>query len=163
MHFAVGMGCAGLAGLAACSILGRGWRWLPAAMTVGGFWALVPDFPRIWREDFPHTAVSSFLGSKQLETWLHSRGDLFFFHNKLDIQPNEYALHGLMLIILLYNAAMLLLMWLPRKERAAFRQIRADAVPKHRAASHAQNQSVSTRDHPLPQRIVRSSHLARSA
>lgn len=122
MHFAVGMGVAGLATTAICAIRSRGWRWLPLAMTLGGCWALVPDMPRLWREDFPSLPLAHLLGAKSLEKWLHSRGDLFFFHQRLDAQPNEYALHGLVLILLFYNLSLIGL-W--RENRRQQREIRS--------------------------------------
>jgi hypothetical protein len=117
MHFGVGMAGAGLATAGAASLLVRGWRWVPLAMTAGGLWAIVPDLPRFFREDFPGLPFAAMLGSKPLEVWLHEWGDLFFFHRALDTQPNEYALHGLLLILLLYNAAVVLLMALESRAR----------------------------------------------
>lgn len=117
MHFATGMAGAGLAAAALSAMFGRGWRWTPLAMTAGGFWALVPDLPRIFREDFPSLPLAAALGNKTLEEGLHGWGDLFFFHHALDAQPHEYALHGLLLILLLYNAAVVLLMALEARAR----------------------------------------------
>jgi len=117
MHFAVGMGCAGAATIAVCAIRKRGWRWLPATMTLGGIWAFLPDAPRFFREDFPNLPFASTLGSKTLERALHAVGDLFFFHRSLDAQPHELALHGLVLIILFYNLAIAQLMWLEHRQR----------------------------------------------
>lgn len=116
MHFAVGMGCAGAIASVGCMVLRRGWRWLPAAMTAGGLWALVPDMPRIFREDFYYEPISSILGTHELERWLHYWGDVFFFHRAFDAQPKEFALLGLLLILLFYNAAVMLLMTLERKQ-----------------------------------------------
>lgn len=107
MHFAVGMLAGGAAGVAVAALRGRGSRWVPAAMTFGGLWALAPDLPRVFREDFPWLPMASVLGSKELERQLHAYGDVFVLHARLDAQPNEYALHGLILILLLYNAALL--------------------------------------------------------
>lgn len=117
MHFATGMICAGGVGVAACFFLRRGWRWLPAAMTVGGLWALAPDLPRIFREDFPSFPFAPLLGDKDLERSLHAIGDLFFFHASLDAQPREFALHGLLLIIVMYNLGLMLLMRLEKRQR----------------------------------------------
>ncbi len=114
MHFAVGMVGGAAIGCTVSLVIRRGWRWTPPAMTLGGLWACVPDMPRLWREDFPWLPFSSVLGSKNLEHWLHSIGDLFFFHKQLDAQPQEFALHGLIGIIVLYNLAILLLLWLKR-------------------------------------------------
>lgn len=117
MHFAAGMAGSGAVAVVACSVMRRGWRWLPAAMTLGGLWALVPDMPRIFREDAPWLPLSQTLGSKSLEAWLHQRGDWFFLHLRLDAQPHEYALHGLVGILVLYNAAIWLLMHLEKRQR----------------------------------------------
>ncbi len=117
MHFAIGM-CGGAAlSLAPCLILRRGWRIIPVGMTLGGLWALVPDMPRIWREDFPSLPFASTLGDKNFETWLHSIGDVFFFHRTLDSQPKEYALLGLAMIILLYNLSLIGLWLNPRRAK----------------------------------------------
>lgn len=117
MHFAVGMGCSGAAVGMACAIWHRGWRWIPAAMTLGGVWALIPDMPRIFREDFYWEPLSQFLGTKELEQFLHRWGDLFFLHRQLDIQPHEHALLGLAIILLLYNLSIVLLMKFEGKQR----------------------------------------------
>ncbi|MEX2215831.1 MAG: hypothetical protein WD768_17095 [Phycisphaeraceae bacterium] len=117
MHFAVGMGCTGAAVSAACLYMKRGWRWLPLAMTLGGIWAIAPDLPRIWREDFTWLPFASTFGQRSLEVWLHSIGDLFFFHKALDAQPNEYALHGLAIILILYNLSIALLLRMEHKAR----------------------------------------------
>lgn len=136
MHFAVGMGCTGVAATLGCALLKRGWRWIPAAMTAGGFWALLPDLPRIFREDIYIGPLTHTLGRHDLERWLHSWGDLFFFHKMLDAQPKEFALHGLIAILLMYNAAVLLLMALEHKHRnsLANRAWRAHRTRQARAA-----------------------------
>jgi hypothetical protein len=117
MHFAVGMLCAGGGTAAVCSIVRRGWRWIPAAMTAGGLWACVPDMPRLWRQDFPWLPLAPVLGSMHLESQLHHYGNIFFFHAAMDDQPNAYALHGLILTLFLYNAAIGLLMFLEHRQR----------------------------------------------
>ncbi len=86
-------------------------------MTAGGIWAMVPDLPRLFREDFYWEPISSWLGQHDLERWLHKWGDLFFFHRSLDAQPHEYALHGLILMLLFYNMSIFLLMKLEHKSR----------------------------------------------
>jgi hypothetical protein len=86
-------------------------------MTVGGLWAVVPDLPRIFREDLPGAAMAAILGAKSLENWLHERGDVFFFHRSLDADHLEFALHGLALILLFYNLAIVLLMARDRHRR----------------------------------------------
>jgi hypothetical protein len=117
MHFAMGMGCAGAIAGAACLVTRRGWRFIPAAMTAGGVWALVPDMPRVFREDFPNFPMAMIFGDKGIERALHSIGDLFFFHRALDHQPKEYALAGLAIILLLYNLSIGLLMLLESNQR----------------------------------------------
>lgn len=143
MHFATGMiGGAAVAG-AVCLATRRGWRWLPAAMTLGGLWAIVPDTPRLFREDFTSLGLRHTLGSHDLERKLHAVGDLFFFHHQLDAQPRELALHGVILMIVLYNAAIALLLVLEWRQRhsPAARAFRAHgeralgtAEPRRRAA-----------------------------
>lgn len=115
MHFAVGM-CGGAAlTLAPCLILRRGWRFIPVGMTLGGIWGLIPDMPRLWREDFTGLPFASTLGDKDFELWLHSIGDLFFLHQSLDAQPKEFALLGLAMIIGLYNLSLMGLLYGKRK------------------------------------------------
>jgi len=105
MHFAAGMAGAGAACLAWNAIRRRPPRGLTLAMTVGGAWAITPDIPRLFREDFPSLGLAESLGAKSLERRLHEIGDLFFGHAALDAQPHEFALAGLFFIVLLYNAA----------------------------------------------------------
>lgn len=117
MHFAVGM-CGGAAVMAfPCLILRRGWRHLPLAMTLGGIWAIIPDAPRLWREDFTSLPFAAALGSKDFELWLHSIGDLFFLHRSLDVQPKEFALLGLVMVIGLYNLCLIGMLWHSRRVR----------------------------------------------
>ena len=117
MHFAAGMGCAGVGTAVACTMLRRGWRWIPVTMTLGGLWAILPDLPRVFREDFPNAPFAGVLGAKTLEKSMHRWGDLFFFHESLDAQPKELALAGFGLTILLYNAALLLLLVMEARQR----------------------------------------------
>lgn len=146
MHFAAGMAGAGVIGAGTCLMMrGRGWRWLPAAMTIGGIWGVMPDLPRIFREDFPNLPLASVLGSKGLEQWLHSIGDVFFFHARLDAQPRELALHGLAGILLLYNAGLLLLMWIESRQRRAATKAKAAATSHALAAKNSfAHRSIAT-------------------
>lgn len=105
MHFAVGMVGGGGLALLGCAVLRRGWRYTPLAMTLGGIWAVVPDLPRLFTEDFPSLPFAAILGGKPLEHWLDTQGNWFFMHRMLDEQPKEFALHGLLGILLLYNLA----------------------------------------------------------
>ncbi len=157
MHYGVGMACAGAAATGLALITSRGWRWIPAAMTLGGVWALIPDMPRTFREDFPSLPLASILGSKSLERWLHSIGDLFFFHRSLDAQPHEYALHGLVIILVLYNASLVMLMW---RERAALNSPEARAWRAHGAHLPKLASSPATRRH--ARRRSRHAHPARA-
>lgn len=118
MHFAIGMGATALAAIPLCMTIKRGWRGIPFAMTLGGTFACIPDFPRMFREDLPNIPLlSTILGSRKLEKYLMDFGDFFFFHRQLDNQPNEYALHGLFFIILLYNASILYLLKLGKRSK----------------------------------------------
>ena len=140
MHFAAGMIGSGVIGAGMCIIFRRGWRWVPVGMTLGGLWALAPDMPRLFREDFPSLPLAGALGSKDLERYLHDHGDVFFAHARLDAQPHEFALHGLIIIIALYSISMLgYAMALSRRKRqppepkVAARQGRAPVHATHRA------------------------------
>ena len=126
MHFATGMAATAAVGVAYCVITRQRPTWLPLAMTIGGIWAMVPDLPRIWREDLPWLPFSAVLGQQSLERSLHSIGDVFFFHRLLDAQPHEYALHGLVLILVLYNAAIVAMTLGLRKERRRRRRLQAE-------------------------------------
>lgn len=171
MHFAAGMIGTGAAVGALCLITRRGWRWLPPAMTVGGLWGLVPDLPRIFREDLTSLPMSGLLGSKSLEAKLHEWGNLFFLHGALDRQPRELALHGLILILLLYNASVMLLMWLERRARrdpvaraAAFHQeaLRHTArdQSRHRSRGHKPSRRHTGRRDHHPHAHATNLHLA---
>lgn len=115
MHFAVGMVGGGALALTGCAILRGGWRYSPLAMTLGGLWAIVPDLPRLFKEDFPNLPFASTLGGRPLQQWLDQHGNWCFFHKALDGQPHEYALHGLVIILLLYNLAIVGLLWGARR------------------------------------------------
>lgn len=117
MHFGTGMACAGVAAAGVCLIARRGWRWVPAVATIGGAWAMVPDMPRIFREDFPNFPLAGLLGAKGLERWLHSIGNVFCFHGSLDAQPREFALLGLTMIVGGYTMFIAQLMWLEHRQR----------------------------------------------
>lgn len=136
MHFAVGMGCAGALAGTACVIFRRGWRYLPAAMTAGGVWALVPDMPRVFREDFPSLPFAGILGASSIERALHRVGDLFCFHNQLDAQPQQYALAGFALVLILYNLSIGLLMFLERREHYSIGNRAWDAHRDHLPHQH---------------------------
>ena len=169
MHFAVGMGCSGAAAAAVCFTFKRGWRWIPPVMTLGGIWALAPDLPRILREDFPSLPLASTLGAHSFEYNLHAIGNLFFFHNALDAQPRELALHGLAIILLLYNIAIAMLWYLEHKQRnsianrayQAHSEIMAQAPIRVRKSKrkhshrHHQNKHHSTKSPPNPDVIHR--------
>ncbi len=158
MHFAVGMaGGAVIAGVG-CLIARRGYKYIPAAMTVGGLWAFVPDMPRLFREDFPSLPFAATLGDKGLERWLHSVGDLFFFHQSLDAQPREFALHGLFLIIMMYNLA-IAAQWFTN-HRAAMRLWRNKSHSPAPSPTTDANQSGSQREAVVGR--IRSSHLHRT-
>jgi hypothetical protein len=118
MHFAIGMVGAGTAATVGGLLLRRGLRWVPLWMTAGGIWACTPDMPRIFKEDFPSLPFAEALSSKALQQWLQNNGDLFFFHRMLDNQPREYALHGLLLILVLYTVSSFLLAVTHRRPRA---------------------------------------------
>jgi len=158
MHFAIGMACTGGVGAVACTVVRKGWKWIPLAMTAGGMWAIIPDMPRLWRVDFPSLPLATTLGDKGLERWLHRWGDVFFFHHQLDLQPKEFALHGLIGMIFLYNLAILGLLWLNHRERARTARListngKADR-PTLRYSSHGEENSRSMSE-------PRSSHLSR--
>ena len=129
MHFAIGMMGSGVIAGVGCVLLRRGWKYLPGIMTLGGAWAIVPDMPRIWREDFPWLPFAGTLGKKSLEQWLHGNGDWFFMHKQLDAQPHEYALHGLAMIIGLYVMCSGMMVIMGRLERRkAERELEKRAV-----------------------------------
>ena len=133
MHFATGMCCGGAAAGIGCLLLRRGWRWIPAAMTAGGLWAMVPDMPRIFREDFPNAPLAAILGNRRFEAWLNQWGDLFCFHRQLDDQPHAYALAGMTIIIVLYNAALLWMWWLGRSQHHTVSVSAIDDTDKHKS------------------------------
>jgi hypothetical protein len=108
MHFGVGMACGGAAATLLAALRGRGWKWITPVMTLSGVWALGPDLPRIFREGYPSLPLARYLGDESVDRWLLSFGDVFFFHAMLDSQPRQYAVQGLVLILLCYNVGWLL-------------------------------------------------------
>ena len=163
MHLATGMACSGALAVATCFVLRRGWRWIPAVMTAGAIWAIVPDLPRIFREDFPSLPLAGILGSKALENTLHDWGNLFFFHQSLDAQPHEYALLGIGLILLFYNASIIGLMAIERRQYRRLQQ----SYRASRAHQSVLNSFKAMRENAPAAasrlEFVRSSHLSRSA
>ncbi|MEM9294767.1 MAG: hypothetical protein AAGA57_03110 [Planctomycetota bacterium] len=129
-HFAVGMACGAGLGSIAFVTLRRGWRYLPIPMTLGGVWALGPDLPRLFREDFPSAPFADTLSAKHLREWLHRNADWFFFHGRLDEQPREYALHGMVAIVALYLAAWAIAIAVPRRAKPHKRAHADQAEPK---------------------------------
>lgn len=169
MHLAVGMACSGAIGIAACMVLRRGWRWIPLVMTVGAIWAITPDLPRVFREDFPSLPLASTLGSKDLERSLHAWGDVFFFHRGLDAQPREFALLGAGLMLVMYNASIVGLMALERKQYGRLnktyqrRDQHSSSLSRLKLLRLHDDHGLEAAefDHRIHQ--VRSSHLSRSA
>jgi hypothetical protein len=113
----------------------RGWRWMPAAMTLGGLWAILPDTPRLFRYRFRGIPGLAGYADGATEQWMHQIGDLFFFHRALDRQPHEYALHGLFGIVALYAAAAIFtyIMYERRLRRSPRRSAPRPPVPVHPA------------------------------
>ena len=138
-HFAAGMICGGAIAAGVCALRRRGWRYVPVAMTAGGMWAMMPDLPRLFREDFPSLPFAATLGTRALEKWLHGIGDVFFFHNRLDAQPHQHALAGLFVIILLYNAGL----WTRRRRRLTLPRLN-----NHTAAERPYHLPDPTDEHP---------------
>lgn len=169
MHLAVGMACSGAIGIAACMVLRRGWRWIPLVMTLGAIWAITPDMPRVFHEDFPGLPLASTLGSKDLERSLHAWGDVFFFHMKLDAQPKEYALLGAGLMLVFYNASIVGLMALERKQydrlnkSYSSRREHASTRGKLKMLRLSDDQGLEAAESMSRIHQVRSSHLSRSA
>lgn len=135
MHFAFGMAGAGALASVGALLLRRGWRWVPMAMTAGGIWACVPDFPRVFKEDFPNLPYAQQLSSKPLAQWLDDQGNWFFLHRMLDEQPKEFALHGLLGILTLYTLSVFLL---------ALALRRRDKAIKHPAQTPADSDAAPT-------------------
>ena len=172
MHFAAGMGCAGVLMGTGCLIFRRGWRWLGAGMTLGGVWALVPDMPRIFREDFPNAPFAALLGNKTMDRWLHSIGDVFFFHKSLDAQPHEYALAGFALVLIFYNLLLAKLLVMEHRQRhsvgnRAWRAHEPYLRKRRRPRNRSSSGKPSHHDHddqrdPAIVGRIRSSHLSRT-
>ena len=164
MHFAAGMCGAGVISGITCLVIRRGYRWIPLTMTVGGLWALLPDLPRVFREDFPSLPFASSLGSRNLENFLHSYGNVFFLHGNLDAQPREFALLGLAIIIALYVAGSIMLMVMESRQRNSIGNRAWRAQRRHSRGRRASRRQHGSRD-PDPPAIagrIRSSHLSGS-
>ena len=169
MHLAVGMACSGALGIAACMVLRRGWRWIPLVMTVGAIWAITPDLPRVFSEDFPNLPLAATLGSKDLERSLHAWGDVFFFHKGLDAQPREFALLGAGLMLVMYNASIVGLMALERRQYGRLtksysrRNQHASTRQKLKLLRLTDDQGLEASENSGRIHQIRSSHLSRSA
>lgn len=133
-HFAMGMACGGGIVAAVGLFRPRWWRWTTPAMTLAGLWAIVPDLPRLWREDFPSLPLSGLLGRRDLEASLHRVGDLFCLHAMLDAQPKDFALAGVFMMVLLYNAAFGLQVLRRRRDPTRLGVARLPPRPPVRAA-----------------------------
>lgn len=128
MHFAVGMAGTGAIASVGALLIGRGWRWVPMFMTAGGVWACGPDLTRLFKEDFPSAPFAQTLASKPVQHWLDARADWFFFHGLLDTQPREFALHGLLGILVMYSACCLLLALTHRRPKKAINNPTGEAA-----------------------------------
>lgn len=120
MHFATGMVCSGAAGVVLCTVLRRGWRWLPLGMTAGGFWAMVLICHACFGRIFSAMCLcSTNWGEKSLQNTLHQYGDIFFFHRWLDTHRTEdrLALQGMTIIIGCYVLSILMLMFMEWRSR----------------------------------------------
>ena len=99
----------GAAAAGVCAVRRRGWKSVPVAMLAGGMWAIIPDLPRVIREDLPNTYLASTLGSRALGHWLNSHGNWFVFHGWFDrhyAQPwpdARWGLRGIAMIVVFYN------------------------------------------------------------
>lgn len=116
-HFATGMICGGAISGLWFYYRNRRLGGLGLGATLGGIWAILPDLPRVFREDFPQLGLADSIGAKSFERGLHEIGDVFFMHASLDHQPKEYALHGLIVILFMYNL-ILFLNWRERRRLA---------------------------------------------
>ena len=150
-HFAAGMIGGGAVGLGVCCLRRRGFDKMPLALTLGGIWGLAPDLPRLFREDFPSLGLASTLGSRDFEKWLHSFGDLFFFHSALDAQPKEFALHGLFTIIGLYNLALLGTWWRSRRQTREQRRLEMHLEAGEKLASRRSPDNPERVSIPFPE------------
>lgn len=135
MHFAVGMAGTGAIATVGALLLRRGWRWVPLAMTAGGLWACGPDLPRLFKEDFPNAPFAHTLSARPLQAWLNTHGDWFFLHRMLDDQPKEYALHGLLGILLLYTVSCLALALANRRLQRRVSTMRDASPPQAESAT----------------------------
>jgi hypothetical protein len=95
IHMAAGMLAAGVAGLAICTLMSRGWRWIPVAMTAGAIWAILPDLPAMFRNHLQGLPMAGVLGSDRLEAALQSWGNVFFAHRVLQEQMEGMSAWGL--------------------------------------------------------------------
>ncbi len=172
MHMAVGMACTGAAGVAACMVIRRGWRWIPLVMTLGAIWAVMPDLPRMVREQLAWLPLSQLLGSRGLEEALASWGNVFFFHRWLNSSTADLTLAGFALMFLMYNLSIVGLMMFERRHaRRAMslpwdgRERRLGMQSKSAVAGDAEGYRLKIKAAVQGRRMhqVRSSHLSRLA
>lgn len=147
IHMAVGMVVAGLAGLAISTRIGRGWRWIPVAMTAGALWAIIPDVPAMYREHLQHLPLVGILGSHSLEATLQNWGNVFFGHRLLQDQLQQMPDWGLAAFLLIAGASLT--------------GVALGGWREHEQASQGLKMTSFDAGHRMDQ--VRSSHLSRSA
>jgi len=103
-HFAIGMACGGAAAAGWCAWRRRDWHLIPFAMAAGGVWAIIPDMPRVIREDLPGTWLAATAGARPLEEVLQYYGNVFFFHRWFDFaQTGRWGLRGLAIVVASYT------------------------------------------------------------
>jgi len=171
MHLAVGMACGGLAAVAFCLAMKRGWRWIPLVMTAGAIWAILPDLPAMMRQQLAWMPLSQTLGSQALENALASWGNVFFFHSALASSSADLSVVGFALMFLLFNLSMAGVLMLERRLAGVHRPMLWDGKER-RASVEAEAADSPTRQegyrptahsHEQHRRMhqVRSSHLSR--
>ena len=68
----------------------------------------------------------------------------FFFHSQLDNQPHEYALHGLLFILLFYNASIFYLLKIEKQSRENYWKTRW--YSKHSSRHHHSKSRLTESD-----------------
>ncbi len=108
-HFAIGVAGGGAIAAGICAVRKRGWKSVPIAMLAGGVWAVIPDLPRIVRDDLSIGLLTATIGSPGVIDWFHQHGNWFFLHRWVDVQAAQpwpearWGLRGLAVILICYN------------------------------------------------------------
>ena len=109
MHFALGMLGTFVLCLPLLALRPRWWPLLPLAQTVGGAFALAPDWVHVFGY-YPSLPFADSVDLGAVKSRLHGPlGNLFFFHSTIDTTGEGSFLRGFIITVAQYNLWLLIL------------------------------------------------------